>query len=81
MHQVLRQGDLLNTNSKRGENNLKVGRKTRRSSTHVSKRQAKNSMEIYKRQGGCDRGGRNFHKTPELVVIMMNFLKPGTEVI
>jgi hypothetical protein len=50
MHQVLRQGDLLNTNSKRGENNLKVGRKTR-SSTHVSKRQAKNSMEIYKRLG------------------------------
>jgi hypothetical protein len=51
MQQVLRQGDLLNTSSKRGENNLKVGRKTRRSSTHVSKRQAKNSMEIYKRLG------------------------------
>ncbi len=27
------------------------------------------------------KGGRNFHKTPELVVFMMNFLKPGTEVV
>jgi hypothetical protein len=38
-------------------------------------------MEIYKRRGDMKGGEEIFIKTPELVVIMMNFLKPGTEVV